>query len=98
MRRTLMKLVGIALSDARGSFSGGDNVFVTMSTAQALTFHPGSANYIAITNVGGLRNSIQYTSTVGLAANETLNSIQKHTSNFSCKTSPNAQGNSTTIL
>jgi len=93
-----MKLVGIAVSDARGSFSGSDNVFVTMSTAQALTFHPGSANYIAITNVGGLRNSIQYTSTVGLVANETLNSIQPHTSNFSCKTSPNAQGNSTTIL
>jgi putative ABC transport system permease protein len=93
-----VKLVGIAVSDARGSFSGSDNVFVTMNTAQALTFHPGSANYIAITNVGGLRNSIQYTSTVGLAANETLNSIQPHTSNFSCKTSPNAQGNSTTIL
>jgi len=93
-----VKLVGIAVSDARGSFSGSDNVFVTMSTAQALTLHPGSANYIAITNVGGLRNSIQYTSTVGLVANETLNSIQPHTSNFSCKTSPNAQGNSTTIL
>jgi putative ABC transport system permease protein len=93
-----MKLVGIAASDARGSFSGSDNVFVTMSTAQALTFHPSSANYIAITNVGGLRNSIQYTSTVGLVANETLNSIQPHTSNFSCKTSPNAKGNSTTIL
>jgi putative ABC transport system permease protein len=93
-----VKLVGIAVSDARGSFSGSDNVFVTMSTAQALTYHPGSANYIAITNVGGLRNSIQYTSTVGLVANETLNSIQPHTSNFSCKTSPNAQGNSTTIL
>jgi hypothetical protein len=66
-----VKLVGIAVSDARGSFSGSDNVFVTMSTAQALTLHPGSANYIAITNVGGLRNSIQYTSTVGLVANET---------------------------
>ncbi|HEX9613760.1 MAG TPA: FtsX-like permease family protein [Candidatus Bathyarchaeia archaeon] len=93
-----VKLVGIAVSDARGSFSGSDNVFVTISTAQALTFHPGSANYITITNVGGLRNSIQYTSTVGLAANETLNNIQPHTSNFSCKTSPNAPGNSTTIL
>jgi len=93
-----VKLVGIAVSDARGSFSGSDNVFVTMNTAQALTFHPGSANYIAITNIGGLRNSVQYTSTVGLAANETLNNIQPHTSNFSCKTSPNAQGNSTTIL
>jgi len=93
-----VKLVGIAVSDARGSFSGSDNVFVTINTAQALTYHPGSANYIAITNVGGLRNSIQYTSTVGLAANQTLNNIQPHTPNFACKTSPNAQGNSTTIL
>src|SRR2546428_7441383 len=93
-----VKLVGIALSDARGSFSGNDNIFVTMSTAQALTFHPGSANYVAITNVGGLRNSIQYTSTVGLAANQTLNSLQQPTPNFACKTSPNVPGNSTTIL
>src|SRR2546426_10513233 len=58
-----VKLVGIALSDVRGSFSGGDNIFVSMTTAQALTFHPTSANFIAITNIGGLRNSIQYTST-----------------------------------
>ncbi len=77
-----VKLVGIALSDARGSFSGGDNIFVSMTTAQALTFHPGSANFIAITNVGGLRNSIQYTSTVGLAANQTLNSLQSLAPNF----------------
>src|SRR2546429_2008935 len=93
-----VKLVGVALSDARGSFSGSDNVFVTMNTAQALTYHPAYANFIAITNVGGLRNSIKYTSTVGLTANQTLNSIQPHPSNFGCKTTPNVHGNSTTIL
>ncbi len=93
-----VKLVGIALSDARGSFSGGDNIFVSMTTAQALTIHPGSANFIAITNIGGLRNSIQYTSTVGLAANQTLNSIQKPIASSTCKTSPSVPGNSTTIL
>jgi putative ABC transport system permease protein len=93
-----VKLVGIAMSDARGSFSGGDNIFVSMSTAQALTFHPGSVNYVAITNIGGLRNSIQYTSTVGLAANQTLNNIQQPAPSFACKTSPTVQGNSTTIL
>jgi len=93
-----VKLVGIAVSDARGAFSENDNIFVTMSTAQTLTFHPGSANYIAITNVGGLRNSIQYTSTVGLAANQTLNSLQEPAPNFACKTSPNIPGNSTIIL
>ena len=93
-----VKLVGIALSDARGSFSGGDNIFVSMTTAQALTFHPGSANFIAITNVGGLRNSIQYTSTVGLAANQTLNSLQSLAPNFECKTSPTVPANSTTLL
>jgi putative ABC transport system permease protein len=90
--------LAIAVSDARGSFSGGDNIFVSMNTAQALTFHPGSANYIAITNIGGLRNSIQYTSTVGLAANQTLNSIQKPIASSACKTSPSVPGNSTTIL
>jgi len=93
-----VKLVGIAMSDARGSFSGGDNIFVSMSTAQALTFNPGAANYIAITNVGGLRNSIQYTSTVGLAANRTLNGLQPLAPNFECKTSPNVPANSTTLL
>jgi putative ABC transport system permease protein len=93
-----VKLVGIAVSDARGSFSGGDNIFVSMNTAQALTFHPGSANYIAITNIGGLRNSIQYTSTVGLAANQTLNSLQPLAPNFECKTSPSVPANSTTLL
>src|SRR2546426_6038843 len=93
-----VKLVGIAVSDARGAFSENDNIFLTMSTAQTLTYHPGSANYIAITNVGGLRNSIQYTSTVGLAANQTLNSLQQPTPSFACKTSPNVPGNSTTIL
>ena len=93
-----VKLVGIAVSDARGAFSENDNIFVTMSTAQTLTFHPGSANYVAITNVGGLRNSIQYTSIVGLAANQTLNSLQQPTQNFACKTDPDVPGNSTTIL
>ena len=93
-----VRLVGVAVADARGSFSGGDNIFVSMNTAQALTFHPGSANFIAITNIGGLRNSIQYTGIVGLAANQTLNSIQQPPASFACKTSPSVPGNSTTIL
>jgi putative ABC transport system permease protein len=93
-----VKLVGIAVADARGSFSEGDNIFVSMNTAQSLTFQPQSANYIAITNTGGLRDSIQYTSIVGLAANQTLNSIQPPAPNFECKTSPSLPANSTTLL
>jgi putative ABC transport system permease protein len=93
-----VSIVGIAVSDARGDFSQGDNIFVTMNTAQILTVQPNSANYVAITNTGGLRGSIQYTSTVGLVANQTLNRIQAHPPNFGCKTSPNVPGNSTTIL
>jgi putative ABC transport system permease protein len=93
-----VKLVGIALADARGSFSEGDNIFVSMNTAQSLTFHPGSANYIAITNIGGLHDSIQYTSTVGLAANQTLDNIQPPARNFECKTNPSTPSNSTTLL
>jgi putative ABC transport system permease protein len=96
-----VNIVGIAVSDSRGDFSQGDNIFVTMNTAQVLTAHPGSVNYVAITNTGGLRGSIQYTSTVGLAANQTLNNIQdiQNTSpGFACKTSPNTPGNSTPFL
>jgi putative ABC transport system permease protein len=97
-----LKIVGIAVSDARGSFSQGDDVFVTINTAQVLTFRPGSVNYVAITNTGGLRNSIQYTSAVGLAANTTLNNLQRASiqqyPNFACKTSMNALGNSTPFL
>jgi len=93
-----VSVYGIAVSDARGDFSQGDNLFVTINTAQILTSHPGSANYIAITNTGGLRGSIQYTSTVGLVANQTLNILQQTPQEFSCKTSAEVPGNSTTFL
>ncbi len=71
------QIVGIAVSDARGSFSQGDNIFVTLSMAQQLTSHLGLVNFLAITNTGGLRDSIQYSQTVGLAANQTLNQLQQ---------------------
>ena len=93
-----VSVYGIAVSDARGDFSQGDNLFVTINTAQVLTSHPGSANYIAITNTGGLRGSIQYTSTVGLVANQTLNILQQTPQEFACKTSADVPGNSTTFL
>ncbi len=82
------RVAGIAASDARGDFSGNDNVFVTMNMAQQLTNHYGLANFVAITNIGGLRNSIQYSQTVGLAANQTLNSIFNPPSGYACKTDP----------
>ncbi len=93
-----VEIVGIAASDARGDFSQGDNIFVTMNTAQTLTLQPGSVDYIAITNIGGLKDSIQYTSTVGLAANQTLNTLQQTPPAFACKTGPTVPGNSTTFL
>ncbi len=74
-QRLNFTIVGIAVSDARGSFTQGDNVFVTLASAQVLTGHPSSVNYLAITNIGGLRDSIQYSQKVGLAANQTLNSL-----------------------
>src|SRR5207245_5094955 len=37
-------------------------------------------------------------STVGLAANQTLNSLQSLAPNFECKTSPTVPANSTTLL
>jgi putative ABC transport system permease protein len=101
VKRTLtasVNVIGIAVSDARASFTQGDNIFVTINTAQALTLQSGSINYIAITNTGGLRNSIQYTSNVGLAANQTLNTIQTPPANFLCKTNPNVASSSTPYL
>ncbi len=74
-QRLNFTVVGIAISDARGSFTQGDDVFVTLNSAQKLTSHQGSANYVAITNIGGLRDSIQYSQAVGLAANRTLNTL-----------------------
>jgi len=95
--RATFKIVGIALSDARGSFSGNDNIFVTINAAQQLTNHPGSINYIAITNIGGLRGSIQHSQVVGLAANQTLNSITP-ASVYKCKTDPSqAAGPASTL-
>jgi putative ABC transport system permease protein len=86
--RATLKVVGISASDARGSFSGNDNIFVAMNEAQQLTNHPGSVNYIAITNTGGLRDSIQHSQVVGLAANQTLNSILNPPPAYECKTDP----------
>ena len=74
-----LKVAGIAVSDARARFSGGDNIFLTMVAAQVLLRQPGLINYIAITNKGGLRGSIQYTAIVGLAANATLISPESNT-------------------
>ena len=93
-----LKLVGIAVSDSRTYFGAGDNIFVTINTAQALNHQPGLANYIAITNTGGLRPSIQHTSVVGLAANQTLNGLQSPPPGYACKESATVPGNSTTIL
>lgn len=85
------QVTAIAVSDARGYFSAGDNLFMSMSAAQLLTNHPGQANYIAVTNVGGLRASIDHTQAVGLAANQTLNQFFNQSQNgLGCKTDPGA--------
>src|SRR2546428_1462875 len=87
-------VVGIAASDERGSFTQGDDVFVTLDSAQQFTGHPNSVNYIAITNIGGLRGSIPYSQTVALAANQTLNNLYSTTpstitsTSIGCKTDP----------
>src|SRR5712692_2486232 len=93
-----LTIVGIAASDARGDFSGSDNIFVTMSKAQQLTSHNGSVNYIAITNIGGLRDSIQHSQVVGLAANQTLNSITNPPAAYKCKTDPSQAASPTATL
>ncbi len=87
-------VVGVAASDERGSFTQGDDVFVTLGIAQQFTGHLNSANYIAITNIGGLRGSIQYSQTVAQAANQTLNDLYSTTpstttsTSTGCKTDP----------
>src|SRR2546425_807294 len=87
-------VVGIAASDERGSFTQGDDVFVTLSIAQQFTGHLNSVNYIAITNIGGLRGSIQYSQAVAQVANQTLNNLYSTTpstttsTSTGCKTDP----------
>src|SRR3989454_7509778 len=85
-------VVGIAVSDERGSFTQGDDLFVTLNSAQQFTGHLNSANYIAITNIGGLRGAIQYSQIVALAANRTLDALYSTTqstinsTSIGCKT------------
>src|SRR3989454_2823770 len=85
-----LTIVGIAVSDARAAFTGADDVFVTLQAAQQFTGHANSVHYIAITNMGGLRGSLPYSQTVGLAANQTLNSLYPVTSTAGtgCKSDP----------
>src|SRR3989442_9903340 len=89
-----LTVLGIAASDERGSFTQGDDVFVTLDSAQQFTGHPNSGNYIAIPNIGGLRGSIPYSQTVALAANQTLNNLYSTTpstitsTSIGCKTDP----------
>lgn len=93
-----LQVAGIAVSDARGFFSAGDNLFVSMTAAQLLTNHPGQSNYIAITNIGGLRSSIDHTQAVGLAANQTLNQFFNQSQNgLGCKTDPSSAAHSAII-
>ncbi len=89
------KVVGIAVSDARAYFSQGDDVFVTLNVAGQLTGHSLSANYMAITNIGGLRGSIQHSRTVGLAANQTLNILLQPPPGSGCNTSTSSTGGAT---
>lgn len=89
-------IVGIAIEDERGLF-GAMHVFVTLNAAQTLMEQPNMVNYLAITNIGGLRPSIQHSETVGLSANRTLNQIQNPTGP-GCKTSPTQIVGATTIL
>jgi putative ABC transport system permease protein len=66
---------GIDDSFARSGFPGqSDNSIITLDSAQSLLGKQGTINFIAITNVGGIQNSIAYTQQVGGAANTTLSS------------------------
>src|SRR3989337_1260311 len=62
-------------------------LFVNLNAAQTLMDRPQQLNYLAITNTGGLRPSIQHSETVGLAANRTLNTLQAP-AGPGCKSSP----------
>ncbi len=95
-RPTTFTISGIAVDDERGLYSTMD-IFVTLNAAQTLLQRPGQLNYLAITNVGGLRPSIEHSDTVGLAANRTLNQLQNPTG-LGCKSLPGQTVEATTIL
>ncbi|HZD12495.1 MAG TPA: FtsX-like permease family protein, partial [Candidatus Binatus sp.] len=91
------QIVGVAASDARGYFSAGDNLFLSIPAAQQLTGHNGQVNYLSITNAGGLRDSIGYTMSVGQAANATLNRIFAVPQGLGCKTTTSTSPQSPAI-
>ena len=95
-QRANFTIAAIAVEDERGLF-GAMHVFVTLNAAQTLMQQPGMVNYLAITNVGGLRPSIQHSETVGLAANRTLNQLQNPVGP-GCKSSSGQIVGTTTIL
>ena len=89
-------VTGIAVEDERGLF-GTMQLFVNLNAAQTLMDRPQQLNYLAITNTGGLRPSIQHSETVGLAANRTLNTLQAP-AGPGCKSSPAENAGAVTIL
>lgn len=93
---TKFTVAGIAVEDERGLF-GAMHLFVTLNAAQTLMDRPQQLNYLAITNTGGLRPSIQHSETVGLAANRTLNTLQAPIGS-GCKSSPGENAAAVTIL
>ena len=93
---TKFTIAGIAVEDERGLF-GAMHLFVTLNAAQTLMNRPQQLNYLAITNTGGLRPSIQHSETVGLAANRTLNTLQAP-AGPGCKSSPDENAAAVTIL
>jgi hypothetical protein len=67
---------GIDYSFERSGFPWeSDHAVVSLSAAQSLVREQGKINFIAITNSGGIRQSIEYTHQVGKAANSTLSTF-----------------------
>ncbi len=81
---TILTITGIDYSHARSGFPyGSDHIVVNLQVAQSITGEKGKINFIAITNAGGIQNSIQYTNRVGALANATLESLGNSLGNSS---------------
>ncbi len=76
---TTLNLTVLAVVQAtpRGGFmdNGEGDVFVTLPDAQALLGLPGSVNYIAVTNTGGLEGGLSATDSVWAALNQTVPAV-----------------------
>ena len=71
-RNVSLTVQGVVQDDTRGAFFGENNAFVTLATAQFVAGELGRINFISVTNVGSLTETVAHTPAVMTFLNQTL--------------------------